>query len=76
MTAEEYIDAEFLELRTKGAIGGSLTAEQLAMLKCVFIGGISAALGYDGTDLELAEGLVPALRRVSVSMAGAKRFHL
>lgn len=54
----------------KMAVKGRLDEGMKSIMKAVFIAGMSAALGFDGDDLALAEALKPALHAISQRHGG------
>jgi hypothetical protein len=69
----KYIDDEFEQMR-KMAIKGKRDEGLEATLKLTFIAGMSAALGYDGTDQDLASALNPAMKAISEKYGGRTIF--
>ena len=62
--ARSYIDDEFESMRGM-AIKGTPNEGLNAVLKMVFVAGMSAALGFDGTDEDLGDAIKPALQAIS-----------
>jgi hypothetical protein len=62
--ARSYIDLEFEQMR-QTSIKGRRDEGLEAVMKMVFIAGMSAALGFDGNDEDLGDALKPALLAIS-----------
>jgi hypothetical protein len=69
----KYIDDEF-ELMRQMSIKGKRDEGLEAMLKLTFIAGMSAALGFDGTDEDLHRALRPAMKAISDKYGGRTIF--
>lgn len=73
--ARKYIDDQFEEMTDRG-LHGVLTPSQKAIFKMCFIGGMSAALAYEGDDMKLVEAILPAMKAISDQYGGRTIFPL
>lgn len=70
----DYIDNEFDIMRGLAIKGGQLSPGMYAVLKMVFIAGMSAALAYDGDDETLGKIVKEALQSIPKRYGGRTIF--